>query len=205
VDRWSVLPGPGHHLLWSCRPTAGTRLTRTRTRPASGRNSADSRRARYIQQMVDRQDVVGNLRDYRKHLLAELKRVETALRAFNALDEGVGGAATVRVRTAPRPGASGTFDLLRAVFQDDPTGVIDADEAVARITQRGWQSEAGNPLNAVRTALARMVTWDELEREGRGKYRLARPPQPESDSTEPEPEPVRIAQDQDDFTSAQVG
>jgi hypothetical protein len=99
---------------------------------------------------------------YRAHLAsrlqetqAELQRVNAALRAFT--------------------GSRGrTFDLLRACIAS--YGEVDAHAALVHLMSHGWEPESrGNPLNAVRSALAHLATNGEIERVSRGVYRSAGP------------------------------
>ncbi|MDQ3274288.1 MAG: hypothetical protein M3Q39_04460 [Actinomycetota bacterium] len=107
--------------------------------------------------------MVTELRDYAGELETELKRVR---RALAALDE-------TEPADSQRPETS-TINLVMQVFRDNPDRVLTATETHALMEDRGWVSESKDPINVVRTALARLAASDELERvEGRGRYRLA--------------------------------
>ncbi|MFL6139929.1 MAG: hypothetical protein ACJ74O_19310 [Frankiaceae bacterium] len=145
--------------------------------------------------MMQRQDVVTSLKSYRDELREELSKVETALAALDALDGPTGQVHHQRAGADSAPAessssaavtrrggsASGTFDLLRAIFQDKPDLVLDAATAHTELQNRGWKSDAEDPVNAIRTALARLEQWDELTRVGRGKYRLRSEEEREAD------------------------
>jgi hypothetical protein len=63
-----------------------------------------------------------------------------------------------------------TFDLLRACIAS--YGDVDAHVALVYLMSHGWESESrGNPLNAVRSALAHLAASGEIERVSRGVYR----------------------------------
>jgi hypothetical protein len=63
--------------------------------------------------------------------------------------------------------------VLLELFQDDPDVEYGAADAEAAIRKRGWVTESNEPVNAVRTALARLKNSNDLETTGRGRFRLA--------------------------------
>lgn len=97
---------------------------------------------------------------YRAVLAVRLQETEAELRRVNAALRAISG------------GQNRTLDLLRACFAE--VGEVDAREALTYLVAHGWQAEArGNPLNAVRTALAHLAAWGEIARVSRGVYRAA--------------------------------
>lgn len=106
------------------------------------------------------------MRAYRAELTAELHRLDCALAALGIPTED-------RLPSAgdDRPGdvEAGTFDLLREFIRERPQ--VDAPAALEYLLMRGWNTAARNRLNAVRTALAHLASWGELERVERGIYR----------------------------------
>lgn len=111
-----------------------------------------------------RADVLVDLRTYKAQLAAELKRVEAALAALNA-DDG-----TVSADMAD----AGTYGLLREFITQRPQ--FDADSALRWLIDHGWRADKReNALNAVRTALAHLAAWGEIERVRRGVYRISAP------------------------------
>jgi hypothetical protein len=116
---------------------------------------------------ADEAVTVEGLRAYRGVLAAQLQETETKLRLVNAALLALGGS------------QSRTLDLVRACVAE--VGEVDAREALTYLVAHGWQPEArGNPLNAVRTALAHLAKWGEIERVSRGVYRLAEAPSREA-------------------------
>jgi hypothetical protein len=75
-----------------------------------------------------------------------------------------------------------TSVAIKRILADAPEPMDVAGLATA-IAERGWESEKSTkPLGAIRQSLLRLVNvTEEVERVGRGKYRLASP-----DSSEPE-------------------
>jgi hypothetical protein len=108
-----------------------------------------------------RADVLVDLRAYKADLAAELRRVEAALVALGADGE-----------TGER--ATGTYDLLRQFITNQRQ--FNAHDALCYLTDHGWQADKReNALNAVRTALAHLAAWGEIERVRRGLYRISAP------------------------------
>jgi len=100
-------------------------------------------------------------------LAAELRRVEAALAALAA----DGAAAS---SDTPGTAGTGTYDLLRQFITQQPQ--FDAHGALRYLTDHGWQADKrGNAPNAVRTALAHLTAWGEIERIRRGVYRVRAP------------------------------
>lgn len=109
-----------------------------------------------------------NLRAYRARLADQLNEMETELRRVNA------------ALRAMEEGPGRTFDLLRKCVARE--GEVDATTALAYLRAHGWQADArGNPLNAVRTALAHLAGCGEIERVSRGVYRATGELQQEND------------------------
>ncbi len=113
--------------------------------------------------------VMQDLETYEGELAHELGRVQAALAALR----GVGGSSASPTREADGPDSQGTFDLLRQIFKENPDKEYDANGAIAELDKRGWDTDAQDRVNAVRSALARLTTWEEIERTRRGYYRLA--------------------------------
>jgi hypothetical protein len=104
--------------------------------------------------------IAEDLRAHRAVLAARLQETEAELRRVNAALLAVDG------------DPNSTLDLLRACVVE--VGEVDAREALTYLVAHGWQADArGNPLNTVRTALAHLATWGEIERVSRGVYRVA--------------------------------
>jgi len=100
-----------------------------------------------------------DLRVYRARLAAQLHETEAELRRVNAALRALEGS----------PGR--TLDLLRECIARKRE--VDAHTALAYLRAHGWQADArGNPLNAVRTALAYLAGCGEIERVSRGLYRV---------------------------------
>ncbi len=116
-----------------------------------------------------RADVLVDLKTYKAELAAELRRVEAAPAALD-VETDAGAAGSV---------ATGTYELLRQFITQRP--VFDAHSALLWLMDNGWQADKrGNATNAVRTALAHLTAWGEIERVRRGIYR-ARAPQSRMD------------------------
>jgi hypothetical protein len=114
-----------------------------------------------------RTDVLVDLRAYRAELAAELQRVEAALTVLAAGDETPGDG-------MPATAGTGTYDLLRAFVVRQPQ--FDAPGALRYLTEHGWQADQReHALNAVRSAIAHMAAWGEIERVRRGVYRVRAP------------------------------
>jgi hypothetical protein len=95
---------------------------------------------------------------YRAELAARLQETQAELQRVNAV---------LRAFTGSR---GRTFDLLRACIAS--YGEVDAQAALVYLMSHGWESEfRGNPLNAVRSALAHLAASGEIERVSRGVYR----------------------------------
>ena len=104
--------------------------------------------------------ITDDLLAYRAVLAARLQETEAELRSVNA------------ALAAFSTGQDRTLDLLRACVAE--VDEVNAHEAITYLLAHGWQAEArGNPLNAVRTALAHLAKWGEVERVSRGVYRAA--------------------------------
>jgi len=109
--------------------------------------------------------IAGDLWAYRAKLTEQLQETDAELQRVNAALRALGGA------------ENRTLLLLRACVASEPQ--VDARKAFDYLTACGWQAEArGNPLNAVRTALAHLAGCGEIERVSRGIYRAASVPQP---------------------------
>ena len=114
-----------------------------------------------------RTDIVVDLRTYKAQLAAELKRVEAALAALSADGETAG-------QDMPATAGTGTYDLLRTFIIEQVQ--FDAHGALRYLTDHGWQADQrGHALNAVRSALAHLTAWGEIERVRRGVYRIRAP------------------------------
>lgn len=114
-----------------------------------------------------RTDIAVDLRTYKAQLAAELKRVEAALAAL-AVDGETPG------QDMPSTVGTGTYDLLRAFIVQQPQ--FDAHGALRYLTDHGWQEDQrGHALNAIRSALAHLTAWGEIERVRRGVYRVRAP------------------------------
>jgi hypothetical protein len=108
---------------------------------------------------------VTEMREYETFLDSELRRVR---RLINAADG-------VESRT-------NTTEILQEMFQDNPGTEYTAAEAEQEMRKRGWVTDSGDPVNAVRAALARLKNLGEIESVGRGRFRL-------TDDTPPWEEP----------------
>jgi hypothetical protein len=94
---------------------------------------------------------------HRAALAARLQETEAELRRVNAALRALGEA------------PAGTLVLLRACVASERE--TDAEAALAYLTAHGWQPDArGNPLNAVRSALAHLAERGEIQRVSRGTY-----------------------------------
>jgi len=110
--------------------------------------------------------VLGELHTYRHELMVELQRVEAALSAL-ATSEDEAGPRLAETGT-------GTYDLLRKFFRHQPR--FDAPSALDYLIAEGWKADArSDALNTVRSALAHLAAWGEIERVRRGVYRAAPP------------------------------
>jgi hypothetical protein len=119
---------------------------------------------------MERAHLLDDLRTYKTELQTELQRVDAALNALTPVDQ--------EVRAAPHPGpavnGTGTYDLLRAFVLEQPR--FDAQSAYKYLVRNGWEADArGDALNAVRSALAHLTAWGEIERVRRGVYRIRAP------------------------------
>jgi len=95
---------------------------------------------------------------YRAKLAARLQETQAELQRVNA---------ALRAYTGSR---GRTFDLLRACIASE--GEADARTALVYLMSHGWEPESrGNPLNAVRSALAHLAASGDIERVSRGVYR----------------------------------
>jgi hypothetical protein len=111
-----------------------------------------------------RTDIVVDLRTYKAQLTAELKRVEAALTVLMADGETPG-------QGMPPTAGTGTYDLLRAFIVQQPQ--FDAHGALRYLTDHGWKADQReHALNAIRSALAHLTAWGEIERVRRGVYRI---------------------------------
>jgi hypothetical protein len=120
---------------------------------------------------MERVHLLDDLQTYKTELQAELRRVNAALNALTTVDQEVGAAAD----SVPTLNGIGTYDLLRAFVLEQPR--FDANSAYKYLVRNGWKADdRGDALNAVRSALAHLTAWGEIERVRRGVYRI-RPPQ----------------------------
>ena len=111
------------------------------------------------------------MREYETFLDSELRSVRQLLNTADG----------VETRT-------NTTEILQEMFQENPGVTYTAAEAESEIRSRGWTTESGDPVNAVRAALARMKSSGEIESVGRGTFRLVvgTPDDPWGDPPEPE-------------------
>lgn len=108
------------------------------------------------------------LREHRRRLASELERVDAALAALTGVAE-----AAPR-RTQPRETIAGTgpmIDRLIDMFEEHSKTSFTAESALKTLRETGWESDATDPVNAMRTALSRMARRGEIRRAGRGVYR----------------------------------
>lgn len=145
---------------------------------------------------MTRDDVVRELKAYRAHLAAEMRKTDAALKAFGILvDDAVAPSRPTRTASAggtrpPVASENGTYELLRRIAPELPPGEsLDAREAIELLEVYGWQSDAKDRTNAVNSAMNRLAGWGEWEKVGRGRYRPRRADQPGSPA-EPPGEPV---------------
>jgi hypothetical protein len=104
--------------------------------------------------------IAEDLRAHRAVLAARLHETEAELRSVNA------------ALAAFESGQDRTLDLLRACVAE--VGEVNAREAFTYLLAHGWQADSrDNPLNTVRSALAHLARWGEVERISRGVYRRA--------------------------------
>jgi hypothetical protein len=109
---------------------------------------------------------IADLRAHRARLASELERVDAALAALT------GDTSPSKTSASGREGsASPMLDLLEAMFAKEPDRKFSAESALETLRKTGWESDAADPLNAMRTALSRMNKRGEIHRIGRGMYR----------------------------------
>jgi hypothetical protein len=111
---------------------------------------------------------IAEMREYEKHLESEMRRVRQLLNAADG----------VETRT-------NTTEVLLEMFQEFPGREFTAPDAEKELRRRGWITESGDPVNAVRAALARLKNSNEIEQVGRGMYRLAEEAKDPWESTPP--------------------
>lgn len=121
--------------------------------------------------------MIADLREYADWLATESERVRRALAALDPEHEE----------------AASTIDQVYEVFQGNPDEVMTAAEVYDAMRETGWKSLAKDPVNVVRTALARLAQDGKLERleQGRGRYRLP----PAKTPVMAPPTPVKVRTD----------
>lgn len=110
---------------------------------------------------------IADLRGHRDRLVAELGRVEAALAAL-------AGDTPPPKSSPPRQSGASTspmLDLLGMMFAEYPDKDFTAETALETLRASGWESDADDPVNAMRTALSRMAKRGDVHRVGRGLYR----------------------------------
>jgi hypothetical protein len=145
---------------------------------------------------MTRDDVLRELKAYRAHLAAEMRKTDAALKAFGVPADDAAPIRTSRGALVPtgerRPSSAnegGTYDMLRRLGGELPAGgSLDAREAIEAMEARGWRSDAQNPMNSVNTAMNRLAGWGEWEKVGRGRYRPKQTVDVVIDLTEPDAE-----------------
>ena len=131
--------------------------------------------------MRDLDEWISGLRDYRAKLAGELARVDRALAALaddkpNASSGNTSATQTNRSAGETSPvSASKTYETLRAIMERHAGQTYTAEEAHEALLAEGWETDASDPINALRTALARMAKRGEISRVGRGSYAYATP------------------------------
>ncbi len=79
-----------------------------------------------------------------------------------------------------------TTAKVQKIVLDNPDRIWDAEGVLEALTTAGDAPTAKDPVNAIRTALARLAKRDEIERVGTGEYRAPTPGRsPEPDKGEP--------------------
>lgn len=120
-----------------------------------------------------------DMREYEKFLDSEKVRVRQLLNAADGIES-----------------RTNTTEILLELFQDNPAVEFSAADAERELRKRGWVTESGDPVNAVRAALARLKNNGEIETAGRGSYRLfMEPPAPLDDPWGPAPPSTGPADD----------
>jgi len=128
---------------------------------------------------------VRELRQHRDQLAAELGRVDAALAALSGSLPSTTKAAESPHKPHTREASSPMLDLLHEMFAKEPDTRFTAEIALERLQTMGWESDAADPVNAMRTALSRMAKRGEVHRVGRGLYRKNKVAQGQSEQEDP--------------------
>jgi hypothetical protein len=134
-------------------------------------------------------EFIKDLVAHRAELASELERVDRALSALGVVPAGsalrigaapAGIAATTHSgpvwRQVGAPEPANMLNMLRQIFSDNLDKTYNAVEAEAELKHRGWQTDASDPVNAVRAALSRLNDAGDVYRVNRGRYQSASAP-----------------------------